>query len=249
MSTSTLQKVGAIYYGDQRIDFDIQPRISKYHKIRIQVHADKRVVVQAPVNSEHDDIVDAVKKRSHWIHKQLATFSDYHAQLLPRHYVSGESHFYLGRRHMLKVQLSTDNQKDVKLFRGVLKVSTPIKTSDKVKSLLINWYKKRAKIVFERRIEKLLTRTPWIKKAPQIKLRLMLTRWGSCSPAGVIVLNPHLVKAPTACIDYVLLHELCHITEHNHSEHFYKLLNKTMPDWQRIKTSLDNMAYFYLNDE
>jgi len=74
------------------------------------------------------------------------------------------------------------------------------------------------------------------------------TQWGSCSPTGQITLNPHLVKAPRNCIDYVLLHELCRIAEHNHSERFYRLLYGVMPQWEKIKERLDSMAYFYLND-
>ncbi len=63
----------------------------------------------------------------------------------------------------------------------------------------------------------------------------MQTQWGSCSPNGRITLNPLLVKAPRECIDYVILHELCHIAEHNHSERFYRLLSQVMPKWEKTK--------------
>lgn len=76
----------------------------------------------------------------------------------------------------------------------------------------------------------------------------MQTQWGSCSPKGQLTLNPHLVKAPRDCIDYVLLHELCHVAEHNHSEGFYRLMRQVMPQWEKVKERLDGMAYFYLND-
>ena len=76
----------------------------------------------------------------------------------------------------------------------------------------------------------------------------MQTQWGSCSPAGRITLNPHLVKAPRDCIDYVILHELCHLAEHNHSERFYRLMQQVMPQWGKIKQRLDGMAASLLND-
>ncbi len=70
----------------------------------------------------------------------------------------------------------------------------------------------------------------------------MKVQWGSCSPAGRITLNPHLVKAPRECIDYVLLHELCHLRHHNHSPQFYRSLDRHMPRWRAIKERLDGMA-------
>jgi len=76
----------------------------------------------------------------------------------------------------------------------------------------------------------------------------MRTQWGSCSPGGVILLNPHLVKAPRQCIDYVISHELCHLQEHNHSRRYYRLLGKIMPSWEGVKARLDGMAELLLNE-
>lgn len=160
----------------------------------------------------------------------------------------GEGHFYLGHRHVLKVRINAESESQVKLLRGVLEVSLPSANPQKTKSLLINWYKKRARAVFNRRLDTIIPRTLWVKEKPPIRLRLMRTQWGSCSSKGHITLNPHLVKAPRDCIDYVILHELCHIAEHNHSERFYRLLYGVMPEWKKIKKRLDEMAYFYLND-
>lgn len=63
-----------------------------------------------------------------------------------------------------------------------------------------------------------------------------------------IVDKTSLVKAPTKCIDYVLLHELCHLKEHNHSPEFYRLLSHQMPDWEAVKGKLDGMAELILNE-
>lgn len=75
-----------------------------------------------------------------------------------------------------------------------------------------------------------------------MRLQLMTVQWGSCSPSGRITLNPLLVKAPRECIDYVLLHELCHLLHHNHSPKFYRTLDRHMPNWRAVKEKLDNMA-------
>lgn len=80
------------------------------------------------------------------------------------------------------------------------------------------------------------------------RVMAMKKQWGSCSTKGNLMLNPHLVKAPKECIDYVILHELCHIAEHNHSERFWRLLTQVMPNWKEVKAKLDDMAEMYLNE-
>ena len=75
----------------------------------------------------------------------------------------------------------------------------------------------------------------------------MKVQWGSCSPAGRLTLNPHLVKASRQCIDYVLLHELCHLKEHNHSARFYDTIQRHLPQWRRIKEQLDGLSEVILS--
>ncbi|WP_430746834.1 M48 metallopeptidase family protein [Azotobacter chroococcum] len=94
----------------------------------------------------------------------------------------------------------------------------------------------------------MLAQALWVTAAPPLRIQSMQTQWGSCSPNGRITLNPHLVKAPRDCIDYVILHELCHIAEHNHSERFYRLMQQVMPQWETVKARLDGMAAALLND-
>lgn len=244
---SVLTKRGASFqYGDRNIEYHIEPRASDINKVLIKVRPDCNVIAQAPVSASDEEIMIAVKKRSRWIHRQLRYFEKQTEYILPRKYVSGESHFYLGRRHLLKVQKCQKAKPEVKLLRGVLEVKT--KDFLRTKDLLFDWYKYRAKDVFERRLEQVLPLTPWVTERPPIRVLSMTTQWGSCSPKGKITLNPHLVKASRECIDYVLIHELCHIAEHNHSERFYRLMNNAMPNWKSIKEKLDGMAYFYLND-
>jgi len=74
---------------------------------------------------------------------------------------------------------------------------------------------------------------------PEVKLRRMPARWGSYSRPGTILLNPELVKAPLYCIEYVIMHELCHLKHPNHGRGFYRLLTRCMPDWERRKGRLE----------
>lgn len=248
MSNQTTPREGSIRYGDSAIHFAIEPRASDTPKVLIKVHPDCRVVAHAPPMASHDDIIKAVKKRARWVCKQMRYFETQRENIRPRYYVSGESHFYLGRRHLLKVRVDTKFTPEVKLLRGVIEVKTREAKADKTKALLLNWYKERAKAVFDRRLDDVISQTLWVKEKPPVKLLSMQTQWGSCSPKGHLILNPHLVKAPEDCIDYVLLHELCHIAEHNHSQDFYRHMKRVMPHWEKVKERLDAMAYYYLND-
>jgi predicted metal-dependent hydrolase len=148
----------------------------------------------------------------------------------------------LGKQYQLKVIESTDQPQGVKLLRGKLQVALKQKNTHKVQDLLNAWYRVRAKEVFSNRIEAVLSQALWVTEMPKLKLLNMKTQWGNCSPSGNLTLNPYLVKAPTRCIDYVILHELCHLVEHNHSKQFYELMSQTMPDWEGRKIHLDEMA-------
>ena len=187
--------------------------------------------------------------------------------ILPRRYVSGETQFYLGRRYVLKVLVDAAQLTSVKLSRGRLNVTLKrdIRPNTKpntkpntrsnihdrahaVKALIEQWYQNKAKAVFHERLAELLPKTTWVTGIPSFRVMTMTKQWGSCSAKGNLMLNPHLVKAPKECIDYVILHELCHIAEHNHSERFWRLLTQVMPNWKTVKAKLDDMAEMYLNE-
>lgn len=233
---------------------------SKPRKVVIKVHPDQRVVVTAPVDAIDEMIHDAMMKRARWIWQNLQDFAKQKDHVLPKRYVSGETQFYLGRRYVLKVitDAKTNDKinSTVKLSRGKLNVELSQSDSELdaekraalVKSLIDKWYKDKFTSVSRERLKALIHKASWVKNNPSLKLMTMKKQWGSCSNKGNLILNPHLVKAPKECIDYVILHELCHIAEHNHSEHFWRLLTQVMPNWKEVKARLDGMAELYLNE-
>lgn len=237
----------SFYYGDEQITFERVKRREVAGRVLIKVHPDCRVVVSAPDDADNDAVLTAVKKRSRWIYQQLRNFRKQHEYSTPRQYVSGESHYYLGKQYLLKVLEAPGQVQGVKLLRGKLEVSVRANSADTVKALLTDWYKARAKETFAKRLDAMLEQALWVDKRPSLRILTMQTQWGSCSAQGRITLNPHLVKAPRECIDYVILHELCHLAEHNHSERFYRLMGQVMPKWETTKTRLDGMAALIFN--
>ena len=80
-----------------------------------------------------------------------------------------------------------------------------------------------------------------------MRLRKMKRTWGSCTARGMITLNPHLIRAPRLCIDYVIAHELCHLQEMNHSKAFYALQESLYPAWREAKAQLRARSHIYLH--
>jgi hypothetical protein len=238
----------SFHYADELIVVERAPKVRQVDRLLIKVDPDCRVSVQAPATASDKDVLDALKHRSRWIYQQLRQFRAQMAHVTPRQYISGESHYYLGKQHVLKVIEAPADVPQVRLLRGKLEVSVRHKTAENVRAHLRAWYRVRARDVFSRRLEAVLEQTLWVEDEPPLRIQAMQTQWGSCSPNGRITLNPHLVKAPRDCIDYVILHELCHIAEHNHSERFYRLLKQVMPNWEKVKARLDGMAALVLSD-
>lgn len=229
-------------YGDEEIIAARVARSEAVNRILVKVYPDCRVEVMAPESASDQEVIAALIKRRRWIYEQLRDFRKQLEHVSPRQYVSGESHYYLGKQYLLKVLATPDAVPSVKLLRGKLEVVVRAKDPSYVKQLLSDWYKLRAKEVFTARLGAMLEQALWVTDAPDLRILTMKTQWGSCSPKGRLTLNPHLVKAPRECIDYVLLHELCHLAEHNHSDRFYRLMDKVMPSWEKTKKRLDGMA-------
>lgn len=238
----------SVRYGEELIRYVVRRQtVRKSVRVAIHVDPDGRVLVDAPENASDSQIRTAITRRAGWIYGHLIAIRLRRAHVLPREYVSGESVLYLGRRYRLKVVTKGESPAAVRLQGGYIEVTVPARNPMAVREALNHWYRGRARLVFEERLEAMASSLKWIRTAPAIRLQTMKVQWGSCSPAGRLTLNPHLVKAPRECIDYVLLHELCHLKEHNHSQKFYRLLERHLPLWHHKKERLDELADVVLN--
>ena len=104
------------------------------------------------------------------------------------------------------------------------------------------WYRSKARDYFARLIDEKSHILSWIDTPPAFRMQEMSRQWGSCCPSGSILLNPHLIKAPRPCIEYVVLHELAHLKHHDNSPEFFRLIDRQLPNWRVHKGVLDNMV-------
>lgn len=225
-----------VQYGKTKINFILAR--SKRKTLAIEVHPDLTVKVIAPTDASIESINEKVVKRGAWIYKQKQFFESFLPRTPKREYVSGETHLYLGRRYVLKIKKSDKNE--VKLKGGELLVF--LKSTMKAQSVLAAWYKSHAEAIFLKHLKKNVEafESFGITEPPLI-IKRMKRRWGSMTAAKNLLLNPELIKTPVKCIDYVIIHELCHLIHHNHSKEFYEMQDQMMPDWRRWKDRLEKI--------
>jgi predicted metal-dependent hydrolase len=229
----------SVQFGSQRIDFHL---IFEHHdRFRVTVQPDLTVTVDVPHGKGLDQVLEKVKTKAPWIMRQLRFFEQFLPRMPEKRYVSGETIRYLGRQYRLKV--TPESKSKVKLSGPYLIVKANRWENPVVKSAVNDWYKERAIAIFRDRLRLCteVTRRYGIDTA-NINIRRMKGRWGSCSASRAILLNTELVKAPVHCIDYVIMHELCHFRFRKHCEQFYRFLGKLMPDWQYRKQRLGRVV-------
>lgn len=193
---------------------------------------DGAVSVVVPMELPQDRISTILSDRNQWVRNKIIL----HRETMPigaKEYVSGESFSYLGRNYRLKV--NRGHFKPVRLVQGRLLVTVPEGTDQPhmVHNALVRWYKHRA----EQKLQEKVARYADIVGAypAGVGVKTFKSRWGSCSSKGKIDFNWKIIMAPNRIVDYVVVHELCHLKRHDHSEKFWKLVGQIVPEYAECK--------------
>ncbi len=230
-----------VTFGRRTISFTLE--FSRRKTLGITVNPDMSVTVTAPEGKDTEAIKKIVRKRAPWILKQQREFEKCMPAVTPREYVSGETWRYLGRQYRLKVY--ENGAEKVRLKGAFLTVGVKDRSDKrKIREMVEQWYRNRAREYFTVKAthcHELLRK--YEVPLPDIRLRVMKTRWGSCTGRGIVLLNPELVKLPSHCVEYVIMHEMCHLKHHDHGTDFYRLLSRVMPDWEKRKERLDSIGH------
>ena len=224
----------SIEYGTTTIRYSLNYVARK--TLGIAVHPDGAVEVKAPCETTLEQIRQGVHHKAPWILKQQDYFREFGLRMPKRRYVSGESHLYLGRQYKLRITEGTQNR--VLYHSNILEVECRDKS--KARKVLQAWYKERAALKMMAYAQPLIERFKVYGVTPaSIELREMKSRWGSCTKNGKIILNSELIHTSRICIEYVIIHELCHLVHKNHTRDFYTLLEHEMPLWKKWKMKLE----------
>ncbi|MCK5849264.1 MAG: M48 family metallopeptidase [Kiritimatiellae bacterium] len=222
----------------EQIAFDYHLTLERRKTIAIHVHPDQSVKVKAPLHAKDNKIDSFLQRKVRWVLKHQRYFAKFRPRTA-KEYISGETFRYLGRNYKLLVRKTTENERGL-LHHGILTVfSLCPKSGEHTKELLDDWYAQKARLHFEKRL-KICAARFFLEDVPDLTIRRMTSRWGSYSgKTHRICLNLELIKASRRHIDYVLTHELCHITHRSHNKAFYLQLSNHLPDWGKLKNELE----------
>jgi predicted metal-dependent hydrolase len=208
--------------------------------IAIHVLADARVEVRAPWEVSEARILDFVQAKRNWIANAQHRLKARPLRAVPV-YAWHTEHYFLGTAHCLlpdsHPELPLQAQIQLPLHRGA--------DSASIAAALDGWYRQQAQALFSQRLVYWQAQLPLDHPDVLLKLRKMRRRWGSCRTGGVITLNTDLIRYPLACVDAVIVHELCHLKEMNHSPRFYAWMDTVMPSWRQADELLQHAARHY----
>jgi hypothetical protein len=201
-----------------------------------------KVRLAAPLDVNEKTLELYVASKISWIRKQQRKFASINRQS-PRQFINRESHYYLGKRYLLRVH-ETDHP--YRYPKVVCKTKTYIDlyvnekyTTEQRADLMKEWYRVKLKDILSELVPK--WETLLNVKANHVKVQTMRTKWGSCNTEnGNVMFNIELAKKPIECIEYVVVHELLHLIERKHNDVFKAYLDMYLPDWKNRLEELQN---------
>jgi predicted metal-dependent hydrolase len=220
-------------YGTRIIDYSIvRSRRRKTSEIIVDA---ENVIVRTPYDKSLEEIHDIVSGKAKWIRTKQLEYKSVIPEIVRPVFKEGSTLPYLGGNYPFRIvngQQNDDSTVNVKLENGIFLIFSrgSMPSRKHVKSIYEEWLLEKAESTFEQKTKAYCMELGI--KPPQVIIKNLKNRWGSATKDNVINLNVNLLKAPESVIDYIILHELCHLKIKEHSHHFWELLRKFMPDYQ-----------------
>lgn len=239
-----------VKYGNNQVDFELL-RTDRKKTVSISVDPLSRVTVRAPDRMTLDHVQAMVKKRIDWIAERQKYFNTLSQTYPPKEFVSGETIFICGRPFRLKVHKCTSGRlPNVKLRGRRIHVCLRTTTKEFTKNNVVK--KCISELLFQKAQEKIPQRVKKFERLLNVSVKNVIikeqkNRWGSCSANGELRFNWRIIQTPISIIDYVVVHELCHLKEPNHSKKFWDLLSLFISDYKgRQKWLRENIGILSL---
>lgn len=200
-------------------------RSSRRRQVGLTVERDGTLAASVPIELSAVELNRVVSGKMLWIHDAVAQRDKLATPTHAKKFVAGEGFYYLGRKFRLRLLRDTKSvpyEKELRLHRGYFEIDA--NAVRRGRELFVSWYSTRAHEWIEARIEALHRRLG--VPSAQCRVRDLGYRWGSCSKTGTINFHWRTILLPPRVADYVLIHELCHLQEHNHGERFWNLVRR-----------------------
>ena len=234
-----------IKYGKKTIEYRIR-RGKRKKTVAINITPTSQVLVFVPGFISRGDIGKIVKKKARWILEKQEFFRALAALYPEKEFISGEQILYLGRKYRLKVKQVQKNGSIApkligrRIFVSVNRCLSHIEKKKVIKDAVVKWYFSKSEKIIRQRVNRY---SEFIGVKPrETKIKDQKKRWGSCSNNGILRFNWRVAIAPMSIVDYVVVHELCHLKIKNHSPDFWKLVSLALPDYQERRDWLKNNA-------
>jgi predicted metal-dependent hydrolase len=211
---------------------------SSRRTLSINILPDASVIVRAPYRTSEKTIIKLVNSKATWIRKHTEKFRKNDSKNPARLFADGQKHLFRGKESVLRVEKSPKPY--CRFLDNTIEIGTAYPDHQQaVKSLLYQGYKNEAGKLFPESLQRILReKEHYGFRVSALRIRTMRSRWGSCSGQGVISLNTELIRLPDTYLEYVILHELCHLRHHNHGAGFYELLSELFHDWKAVRKEL-----------
>ncbi|MCT4594696.1 MAG: M48 family metallopeptidase [Anaeromicrobium sp.] len=214
----------------QTIKFNIEYK--KRKKIKIHIDQGRRITVLAPKGTKEEHIIELVKSKTTLILEKLKSMEKETKDIVENKYEDGDKLLYLGKYYVMNVIRDNNIEKNMIDFNnGQFTIILKEYDKDIIKKLIKRFYKKQCKKVILKRINHY--DNYFHKKIRNIEIIESKNKWGSCNSNKKLDFNWRLIMAPIEIIDYVVVHEMCHLDHMNHLKSFWRLLGKIIPDYKR----------------
>lgn len=209
----------------------------KRRTLSIRVETKDGITVFAPMGLNEEQILSMVKTKSKWMLRKLHQFQESSFSRTEKQFVDGEVFLYEGNEYRLHVFLEEARRLPyVKQEEKQFLVYSPTTNQEVIKQALIAWYREKAMDRIQERVA--YYRTYFDMKPNRVVVKNQKKRWGSCNSKKDLFFNWKIIMAPAPLLDYLVVHELCHMIHLNHSKEYWQLVGSILPNYKMIKTSL-----------
>lgn len=215
---------------DRRIDFQLIRSKKRRKTISLHINEEGRLIVYVPYHTPEEELEGFIKEKESWIIKKISEKERFIKEG-EKAFIPGEKFLYLGESYPLEI--GETNSKGIPLKLSFGKFILDKDHQKEARNLFIRWYKREVKEKAEERVRYFSHRLQLFPKG--LKITSAKYRWGSCSRDNRISFSWRIIMAPLNVMDYVLIHELIHIKEKNHSKKFWTALEATLPDYRKCR--------------